>query len=136
MAAKAGLMNEDGKIELAFDDKRRLMVADVVGTLDECRFIYQGLHVSKEIARIYYRQTEWAKQVEQAKQNAKEQGIENWKSLVKTQPPKLEPKLKTLISEMYMATANAMTDRKLFDVSSLTETMKNYQGVYGAEGRD
>ncbi|MEM3613500.1 MAG: phosphoribosylaminoimidazolesuccinocarboxamide synthase, partial [Candidatus Bathyarchaeia archaeon] len=75
IAAKAGLVNEDGKIELAFDEKRRLMVADVVGTLDECRFTYQGLHVSKEIARIYYRQTEWAKEVEQAKQKAKEQGV-------------------------------------------------------------
>ena len=27
------LKNEDGKIELAFDDKRKLMVVDVVGTL-------------------------------------------------------------------------------------------------------
>lgn len=131
MAAKAGLVNEDGKIELAFDDKRRLMVADVVGTLDECRFTYQGLHVSKEVARTYYRQTEWAKQVEQAKQKAKEQGIENWKSLVKTQPPKLEPKLKALISEMYMATANAITNRKLFDVPSLAETMKKYKEYMG-----
>ena len=127
MAVKAGLVNEDGKIELAFDYERRLMVADVVGTLDECRFTYQGLHVSKEIARIYYRQTEWAKQVEQAK----EQGIKNWKSLVKTQPPKLEQKLKTLISEMYMATANAITHRKLFDVPSLAETMKKYKEYTG-----
>ena len=38
IAARAGLVNEDGKIELAFDDQRRLMVVDVVGTLDECRF--------------------------------------------------------------------------------------------------
>jgi len=71
IAAKANLVNEDGKIELAFDEERRLMVADVVGTLDECRFTYQGFHVSKEIARIYYRRTEWAKEVEQAKQKGK-----------------------------------------------------------------
>ncbi|MBS7647974.1 MAG: phosphoribosylaminoimidazolesuccinocarboxamide synthase [Candidatus Bathyarchaeia archaeon] len=131
LAAKAGLVNEDGKIELAFDDKRRLMVADVVGTLDECRFTYQGLHVSKEVARMYYRQTEWAKQVEQAKQKAREQGLENWKSLVKMQPPKLDPMLKNLISEMYMATANAITNRKLFDVPSLAETMKKYREYAG-----
>ncbi|MCS7124332.1 MAG: phosphoribosylaminoimidazolesuccinocarboxamide synthase [Candidatus Bathyarchaeota archaeon] len=131
VASKAGLVNEDGKIELAFDDKRRLMVADVVGTLDECRFTYQGLHVSKEVARIYYRQTEWAKQVEEAKRKAREQGLENWKSLVKVQPPKLDPALKTLICEMYMATANAMTNRKLFDVPSLAETMKKYEEYIG-----
>ena len=42
IAAKAGLVNEDGKIELAFDNQRRLMVIDVVGTLDECRFTSMG----------------------------------------------------------------------------------------------
>ncbi|MEM0057759.1 MAG: phosphoribosylaminoimidazolesuccinocarboxamide synthase [Candidatus Bathyarchaeia archaeon] len=131
IASRAGLVNEDGKIELAFDDKRRLMVVDVVGTLDECRFTYQGLHVSKEVARIFYRRTEWAKQVEEAKQKAREQGLENWKSLVKTKPPKLDPKLKTLICEMYMATANAITNRKLFDVPSLAETMKKYKEYLG-----
>jgi len=107
------------------------MVVDVVGTLDECRFTYQGLHVSKEVARIFYRRTEWAKQVEEAKQKAREQGLENWKSLVKTKPPKLDPKLKTLICEMYMATANAITNRKLFDVPSLAETMKKYKEYLG-----
>jgi phosphoribosylaminoimidazole-succinocarboxamide synthase len=71
IAAKAGLVNEDGKIELAFDDKRMLMVADVVGTLDECRFTYQGLHVSKEVARIYYRRTEWAEQMEKPNKKQK-----------------------------------------------------------------
>jgi len=126
IASKAGLVNEDGKIELAFDDKRRLMVADVVGTLDECRFTHQGLHVSKEVARTYYRQTEWAKQVEQAKQKAREQGIKDWRTLVKAQPPKLEPKLKTLISQMYMAAANEITGRKMFDVPNLAEIMKNF----------
>jgi phosphoribosylaminoimidazole-succinocarboxamide synthase len=125
IAAKADLVNEDGKIELAFDDKRRLMVADVVGTLDECRFTYQGFHVSKEIARIYYRRTEWAKEVEQAKQKAREQGIKNWKILVKAQPPKLEPKLKTLISQMYMAAANEMTGKKMFEVSKLADIIRS-----------
>jgi len=127
IATKAGLVNEDGKIELAFDDKRRLMVADVVGTLDECRFTYQGLHVSKEVARIYYRRTEWAKEVEKAK----EQGIKDWKKLVKAKPPKLDPSLKNLISEMYMAVANTLTNRKLFDAPSLAETMRKYEGYVG-----
>ncbi len=126
VAAKANLVNEDGKIELAFDEYRRLMVADVVGTLDECRFTYQGFHVSKEIARIYYRRTEWVKEVEQAKQKAKEQGIKDWRTLVKTKPPKLDPKLKTLISQMYMAATNEMTGKRFFEVSKLAEIMKEF----------
>ncbi|MGB9959667.1 MAG: phosphoribosylaminoimidazolesuccinocarboxamide synthase [Candidatus Bathyarchaeales archaeon] len=129
IASKAGLVNEDGKIELAFDPQRKLMVVDVVGTLDECRFTYNGLHVSKEIARIYYRRTEWAREVEEAKKNAKEQGIENWKSLVKTKPPKLDAKLKTLISQMYMAAANETTGKTLFDVPKLAEVMRNFQSL-------
>ena len=133
IASKADLVNEDGKIELAFDEERRLMVVDVVGTLDECRFTYKGLHVSKEVARIYYRQTKWAKEVEEAKRKAKEKGIENWKTLVETKPPKLDPKLKNIISEMYMATANALTSQKLFDVPNLAETIKKYKEYVSGE---
>jgi phosphoribosylaminoimidazole-succinocarboxamide synthase len=129
IASKAGLVNEDGKIELAFDPQRRLMVVDVVGTLDECRFTYEGLHVSKEIARIYYRRTEWAREVEEAKRKAKEQGEKNWKGLVKTAPPKLDPKLKTLISQMYMATANEIIEKKIFDVSKFADVVKEYKNI-------
>ncbi|MEM3437824.1 MAG: phosphoribosylaminoimidazolesuccinocarboxamide synthase [Nitrososphaerales archaeon] len=127
IASEAGLVNEDGKIELAFDSKRKLMVVDVVGTLDECRFTYRGLHISKEIVRIYYRQTEWAKEVERAKQKAKEKGIKDWRTLVNLKTPNLDPNLKTLISDMYMAAANAITKHKLFDVPSLAEIVKNYK---------
>ena len=129
IASKAGLVNEDGKIELAFDPQRRLMVVDVVGTLDECRFTYEGLHVSKEIARTYYRQTEWAREVEEAKKKAKEKGVENWKSLVKTKPPKLEPKLRTLISQVYMAATNEFTGRKIFDVPRLLTLVKEFKSA-------
>lgn len=133
IASRAGLVNEDGKIELAFNDKRRLMVVDVVGTLDECRFTYQDFHVSKEVARIYYRRTEWAKEVEEAKRKAVEQGVKDWRTLVKAQPPKLDPALKALICEMYMAAANAITNRKLFDVPSLDETVRKYHKYMGGK---
>ena len=123
VAAKAGLKNEDGKIELAFDENRKLMVVDVVGTLDECRFTYDGVHVSKEVARQFYKKTAWYKDLEQAKKEAEAKGIQDWKSLCKSQPPKLDPKLKTIISEMYMAAANEMTGRKLFDSPKLSEVI-------------
>jgi phosphoribosylaminoimidazole-succinocarboxamide synthase len=130
IASRAGLVNEDGKIELAFDPYRRLMVVDVVGTLDECRFTYEGLHVSKEIARIYYRKTEWYRDVEEAKKKAKEQGTEDWKKLVKTRPPKLNPKLKDIISKIYMATANDLTGRKMFEAPKLIDIIKNTRNAF------
>jgi phosphoribosylaminoimidazole-succinocarboxamide synthase len=124
LAADAGLVNEDGKIELAFDPLRRLMIVDVVGTLDECRFTYDGLHVSKEIARQYYRRTDWFRDVEEAKKKAEKEGVEDWKKLVKTKPPKLDPKLKTIISQMYLATANELTKKKMFAVTKLADIVK------------
>lgn len=130
LATRADLVNEDGKIELAFDPSRKLMVVDVVGTLDECRFTYGGLHVSKEIARQHYRKAEWYKAVEEAKKNAEKEGIADWKKLVKTQPPKLDPTLKTTISQIYLATANEITDRRIFDVSNLADTIKKYRECF------
>ena len=131
VASRAGLKNEDGKIELAFDDKRKLMVVDVVGTLDECRFTYGGVHVSKEVARQFYKNTSWYADLEQAKKDAEAKGIQDWKALCKSQPPKLDPKLKTIISEMYMAAANEMTGHKLFDSPSLTNVINKYKEYMG-----
>jgi phosphoribosylaminoimidazole-succinocarboxamide synthase len=127
MASKAGLKNEDGKIELAFDENRKLMVVDVVGTLDECRFTYGGVHVSKEIARQFYKKTSWYSDLEQAKKEADAKGVEDWKSLCKSQPPKLDPKLKAIISEMYMAAANEMTGRKLFNAPLLADVITRHK---------
>jgi phosphoribosylaminoimidazole-succinocarboxamide synthase len=127
LAANADLANEDGKIELAFDTKRKLMVVDVVGTLDECRFTYDGLHVSKEIARQYYRNTKWYKDVEEAKSEATVEGVADWKRLVKTKPRKLESALKRIISQMYLATANELTRSKIFTVPKLAEIIKDYE---------
>ena len=127
MASHAGLVNEDGKIELAFDENRELMIVDVVGTLDECRFTYEGMHVSKEIARQFYKKTCWYDDLEQAKKEAEAKGMQDWQSLCQSQPPKLDPKLKAIISEMYMAAANEMTGTKLFNAPLLSQVIADYK---------
>jgi phosphoribosylaminoimidazole-succinocarboxamide synthase len=131
VASHAGLANEDGKIELAFDNERRLMVVDVVGTLDECRFTYDGVHVSKEIARQFYKKTGWYRDVEEAKKTAETRGVKDWKALCKSQPPKLDAQLQAIIGEMYMAVANDLTNRKLFDAPRLAEIIKSYKQYVG-----
>lgn len=133
IAANAGLVNEDGKIELAFDNQRRLMVVDVVGTLDECRFTLDGLHVSKEIARQFYKKTDWYKDIEEAKKTAEAEGVKDWKSLATSQPPKLTAKLRTIISEMYMAAANEMTSRKFFETPKLADVVKEFKEWNGGK---
>jgi len=127
IACRAKLANEDGKIELSFDQNRTLMVVDVVGTLDESRFTYNGFHVSKEIARQFYKETNWYKDVEEAKKKAEAEGTKDWKSLCKSHPPNLDPKLKTFISQMYKAAANELTNRRLFDVPSLAKVISEYR---------
>jgi phosphoribosylaminoimidazole-succinocarboxamide synthase len=133
MACHAKLENEDGKIELAFNDQRKLVVADVVGTLDECRFTYEGVHVSKEVARQFYRKTQWFKDVEKAKKQAELEGVREWRSLCRSQPPKLDPSLRDIIREMYMAAANEMTRRRMFDVPELAKVIRKYGEYVGEE---
>jgi phosphoribosylaminoimidazole-succinocarboxamide synthase len=126
-ASNAGLKNEDGKIELAFDDQRNLMLVDVLGTLDECRFTFEGMHVSKEVARQFYKKTQWYTDLDQAKKDAESKGVEDWKSLCKSQPPKLDPKLKIIISQMYMAVANEMTCTRLFNSPKIADVIGDYK---------
>ncbi len=127
IAARANLKNEDGKIELAFDVNRKLMVVDVIGTLDECRFTYDGLHVSKEIARQYYKKTRWYRDIEEAKKEADAKGLKDWRILCKSRPPKLNPELKKIICGMYKAAANECTGLGLFDVQPLSDIVKEYR---------
>ena len=131
IAYYAKLENEDGKIELALDNERKLMVVDVVGTLDECRFTYKGVHVSKEVARQFYKKTDWYRDVEEAKKASEKQGALDWKALCKSQPPNLDPRLREIISGMYKAAANELTSLSLFDVPSLAEIIKKYREYIG-----
>jgi len=127
VAARANLVNEDGKIELAMDNDRRLMVADVVGTLDECRFTDERMHVSKEIARQFYKTSKWYHDVEESKKESELKGIKDWKSLCKNQPPKLDTRLKKIIRNMYLAAANEYTGLELFDAPRLIEVICEYK---------
>jgi phosphoribosylaminoimidazole-succinocarboxamide synthase len=122
-AEAAGLTNEDGKVEFAFDEQRGLMLVDVLGTPDECRFTYSGMQVSKEIARTYYRKSEWFTLVEEAKKVNRA----NWKNLVKEPPPQLPEGLHLSISQMYCAVCNEITQREWFSVPPLKSILENIQ---------
>ncbi len=123
--AKIGLVNEDGKIEVAYNKDRQLILVDVLGTLDECRFTYEGIPVSKEIARIYYRKTEWFKAVEEAKQKDRQ----NWKEICRLQPEPLPSRLKELVSQVYCACTNEVSGRILFkNIPALYEILKEIKG--------
>ncbi|MBP7791490.1 MAG: phosphoribosylaminoimidazolesuccinocarboxamide synthase [Candidatus Goldbacteria bacterium] len=123
--SRAGIENIDGKFEFGIDANGEIMVVDVLGTPDECRFIMDGFHISKEYARILYRRTDWYKELEIVK---KQKGSD-WKKYVKSRPEKLPIKVKELFSRMYLATTNEITGKKFFDVPDLKTVirdLKNY----------
>jgi phosphoribosylaminoimidazole-succinocarboxamide synthase len=119
---KIGLRNEDGKLEFGLGPHSELILVDVVGTLDECRFTYEGLPVSKEIARIYYRKTDWYRSLEWAKTRT---GW-GWRELCPN-PPNLPSELKTALSQIYCACTNGLTGRNWFEVPHLGEVLKGME---------
>lgn len=142
VAKKAGMVNEDGKLEYAYGpivggSPRELMVVDVFGTLDESRFTYKGIHVSKEIARQIYRKTKWHDEVEKAKAHAKERGIKDWRQFC-SNPPPLDEDIVNILSNMYKSTANAIL-RDVFegnvfdDTPRLEDVLTDYETWQGSD---
>ncbi len=114
---KAGIENLDGKFEFAFDCERNIMVVDEIGTPDGCRFSFNGFQISKEVLRKWYRKTEWYRRLEEVK------GRPNWRELA-GEPPKLPKELLKAVSDMYKACCNEILGRKVFDVGSLKEIVR------------
>jgi len=120
-ANRVGLKYEDGKIEFGLDVNKELLIVDVLGTLDECRFTFKGMSISKEIARLYYRKTPWYQEV----LKAKKENIYNWKNKVKSEPPPLPERLKELIFMAYCAFANEITGKEWFkNIPSMRELLE------------
>jgi phosphoribosylaminoimidazole-succinocarboxamide synthase len=118
--AEVGLVNEDGKVEFGYDQNRKLILVDILGTPDECRFTYDGIPVSKEVARIHYRKTDWYDEVEIAKKKDRA----NWKSYITSPPPKLPVRLFEQISYLYQSTCNEITGRQWFSTPPLENILR------------
>ena len=122
-AGEVGFIDYDGKHEYAFFNK--VLLVDVVGTFDENRFMFNEEQVSKEFLRQFYQKNNgiWFDACVKAKEEAKEGGVEDWKSLVKIKPMVLNGSLVGLIGEMYMSGSDRYTGLNLFKKKSLEEVM-------------
>lgn len=115
-----GIKLWDGKFEFAFElskdseGNRHLQLIDSIGP-DELRLTYNGIQLSKENLRRFYRDSEWYKQVEQAKGLAKDRNEQNWKSIcvneLKSSPQILTEEQRTAASMMYKTLTNALFEK-------------------------
>lgn len=129
-AEETGLVDYDGKHEYILFNGT-ILLADVIGTLDENRMMLNGYQLSKEILRQVYRtrQPGWYEEIIRAKKEAKKVGVKEWKNLVKIFPQRLESRLVNLVGEMYAAGADRYIGLNLFKVrylEKIMEDLRNY----------
>jgi len=120
-AEEIGLEHADGKVEFGLNPDNELILVDVAGTLDENRFLWKGIHISKQVIRDYYKTIPWAEEVTKAKE--KELDKKEWPA-----PPKLPNELVEIVSNMYKSVAEAWTGEKKWEAPSIEETMEAYKG--------
>lgn len=116
--AGIGLELWDGKFEFAFttekDGKRGFMLVDSIGP-DELRLTLDGVHLSKEALRSYYRPTPWHAGLEKAKALAEERGEKDWKKIctdeLKLQPPPLSQPVKERAEMIYKGIVKALSQK-------------------------
>ena len=119
-AEEIGLEHADGKLEFALDPNRQLILVDVCGTLDEDRFLYNGIHLSKQVLRDYYKTTPWYAVIEKEKAEGKGHGEF-------TAPEKLPQELIGLVSNMYKSVAEAWTGEKIWGGPTIEEVISQYK---------
>jgi len=127
-ADSVGLSHQDGKIECLYHEGK-IKVADVVGTFDENRFLRDGVQISKEFLRQFYKtyDADWVEAVSDAKVEADERGVADWRELCDVHPKPLPEDVKLAASDLYRAGANVYTERELFDAPSLDEVVERIE---------
>lgn len=136
-----GLIHYDGKIEIAKDSEGNFIIVDVLGTLDEDRFMVEVendkyVDVGKQFLRNWFITNGWKAFVDEAKKRAEKEGVKEWKAFY-NEPPKLPEKISRLVTEMYLADAEARTGDKLGEkldikVRPLKEVAREMYEVQGA----
>ncbi|AKH98422.1 phosphoribosylaminoimidazolesuccinocarboxamide synthase [Halanaeroarchaeum sulfurireducens] len=129
-AEEAGFVHQDGKIEVLYFDGE-LRVADVVGTFDENRFSYDGQQVSKEVVRQYYKRTdpEWVTAVSEAKVEARERDVADWRTLVEVAPKPLPEHVIDATGDLYAAGANAYLGTDLFEAPTIASAVDRVRSL-------
>ncbi len=107
----------DGKFEFGFTEgrnERNFMLVDSVGP-DELRLTYNGMQLSKELLRQFYRKTPWYEAQKRAKTVATKRGITDWKGIcsneLRSTPSQIPNDMLGHYSNMYLGLANLLSTK-------------------------
>ncbi|MCX7832375.1 MAG: phosphoribosylaminoimidazolesuccinocarboxamide synthase [Actinobacteria bacterium] len=114
-----GINNEDGKFEFGVDESGDIILIDALGTPDECRFSKDGVTLSKEFARIFYRGSNWHKELEAAKKSFGK----DWREHVRLKPEPLPSEDLELLSNIYTSLTNSLLKKKVFETDYTLEEL-------------
>jgi phosphoribosylaminoimidazole-succinocarboxamide synthase len=121
---QVGITLWDGKIELAagqlIGSDREIILVDSIGP-DELRLTKNGIQLSKELIRQYYRQTEWYSQLEKVKER---HGV-NFKEFISS-PPVLPKEFKLSVEEMYSILPEILRQSGEIRLQKLMHKLKGY----------
>jgi phosphoribosylaminoimidazole-succinocarboxamide synthase len=116
----------DGKLEWGMNHRSsEFILIDTIGP-DELRMTYQGIPLSKELLRIYYRNTDWYQKVEEAKIKAKEAKDPDWRKYLpqSSYPPSLPKNWILVLSKIYEYFGSLDTKRIRVSESHLIEQIR------------
>ncbi len=121
----------DGKFEFLVEYSKsgtRILLADSIGP-DELRLIYKNCHLSKEILRQIYKDSNWAKELSSAKKS----GGKDWKKKVSKGPEPLSSETKKIVDQLYPVLTNCIAGKELFgDCPDLDQYVKTLEKVLRA----
>lgn len=103
----------DGKLEWGLSEEGEAFLVDAIGP-DELRILKNGVHLSKEFLRDFYRKSSWYDSIEMAKLRARKLGVLEWKRWVRENPPLLSPQYREQASQVYLSLTNELTGRRWF----------------------
>ena len=133
-----GIFLWDGKFEFAFvenesgEEGRDFMLVDSIGP-DELRLSYDGVQLSKQSLRNFYKGGTWHQAVARSKQMASERGVADWKNIciqeLGEEPPPLDRDILNGVEMMYKSLTNELvhkfcSQQVFMDSWSLEKTAK------------
>lgn len=129
---KSGLELAEGKLEWGISADGRCFLVDAIGP-DEMQISKNGIPLSKEFLRTYYRNTNWYEAILRAKGRAKTQGTTEWKRLVLEHPPVLSAPYREAAAQIYLVLANELTGKRWFpEAISLPQLMSQLEHLQRA----